>query len=291
MCGIISAMKQGKGTEKTMLICPHCRVPLVRREQAFCCPNGHSYDIARAGYCNLLQSSRSGEHTGDSRDMVLARRRFLDRGYYAGLAQGLCEHVSQLTVGNHAVHLVDAGCGEGYYTRQMAQALHESGRLAESVGMDISKSATQYAAKRDPYTQYVTASVYHMPVADGCADVICSIFAPTPVQEFLRVLKPDGAVICVVPGAEHLWELKCAVYDTPYQNREEKHKLDGFQRTERHKIMYQVHIDNAEDIRTLFAMTPYAHRTPRRGLERLHELHELDVTLSFLLLTFQPEME
>lgn len=271
-----------------MLICPHCGAPLFRQERALRCPNGHSYDIARAGYCNLLQSARSGEHTGDSREMVAARRRFLDRGYYARLADGLCGRARDLTAGQCAVNLVDAGCGEGYYTRRLAQALHDGGRLAESVGIDISKSATQYAARRDPLTQYVTGSAYHMPLADGCAHLICSIFAPAPAAEFRRVLRPDGAVLCAAPGAEHLWELKCAVYDTPYKNREEKHALDGFRLTDRHKLTYQVHLDDAQDIQTLFAMTPYAHRTPRRGLERLHALRELDVTLSFLLLTFCP---
>ena len=270
-----------------MLICPHCGEPLTQEQHTLRCSNGHSYDIARSGYCNLLQSSRAGEHTGDSREMVMARRQFLDRGYYAGLANGLCEQIKLLAKHHDSVHLVDAGCGEGYYTRQMAQTLQQQGILAGSVGIDISKSATQYAAKRDVYTQYVTGSVYHMPIAEHCADIVCSIFAPTPAEEFARVLAPNGSVLCVVPGEEHLWELKCAIYDTPYKNREEKHQLDGFQLANKKKITYNIHIDNAQDIQTLFAMTPYAHRTPRKGLERLHQLHELDVTVSFLLLTFR----
>lgn len=274
-----------------MLICPHCGAPLLREQQTLRCLRGHSYDIARSGYCNLLQSTRAGEHTGDNREMVLARRQFLDGGYYAQLAAGLCCRAEQLMEGKTAVNLVDAGCGEGYYTRQLAQALQQAGRLGGSVGIDISKSATQYAAKRDKLTQYVTGSAYHMPLADHCADLVCSIFAPTPAAEFQRVLRHDGAVLCAVPGAEHLWELKCAVYDTPYKNREEKHWLDGYQLADRHKITYSVHIGNARDIQTLFAMTPYAHRTPRKGLERLRALTELDVTLSFLLLTFIPDKE
>lgn len=272
-----------------MLICPHCGAPLKREQHALRCPYGHSYDIARSGYCNLLQSTRAGDHTGDSKDMVLARRQFLDGGYYAQLAEGLCRRAEQLTEGKTQVHFVDAGCGEGYYTRQLTQMLLQKGKLSDSVGIDISKSATQYAAKRDKHTQYVTGSAYHMPLADHCADLICSIFSPTPAAEFQRVLRQDGAVLCAVPGAEHLWELKCAVYDTPYQNREEKHQLDGYQMIDRHKITYSVHIGNARDIQTLFAMTPYAHRTPRRGMERLQALEELDVTLSFLLLTFIPK--
>lgn len=271
-----------------MLVCPHCGAPLVREKQVLRCANGHTYDIARAGYCNLLQSSKAGAHTGDNKEMVAARRQFLDRGYYAALADGICSRVEQLAHG-HPICVVDAGCGEGYYTRRTAQRLSDQQLLAQCVGIDISKSATQYAAKRDACAQYVTGSVYHMPLADHCADVVCSIFAPTPAEEFHRVLKPGGAAVCVVPGAEHLWELKCAVYDTPYKNWEEKHHLDGFTLAHRHKIEYSVHISNKQDIETLFAMTPYAHRTPRQGWDRLHALDELDVTVSFLLLTFFTE--
>ena len=155
--------------------------------------------------------------------------------------------------------------------------------------MDISKSATQYAAKRDPYTQYVTGSAFHMPLEDHCADIICSLFAPTPEDEFLRVLKPDGVVVCAVPGEDHLWELKCAVYDKPYQNREEKYQLRGFRRIGRQKFTYRVHLECPEDIQTLFAMTPYSHRTPKIGLARLQALKELDVTLSFVILVFSAE--
>ena len=187
------------------------------------------------------------------------------------------------------MRFVDAGCGEGYYTRQMAAVLHENGKLKESIGVDISKSATQYAAKRDPHTQYVTGSAFHMPLADHCADIICSLFAPTPEDEFLRVLKPDGVVVCAVPGEDHLWELKCAVYDKPYQNREEKYHLRGFRRIGRQKFTYRVHLECPEDIQTLFAMTPYSHRTSKIGLARLQALKELDVTLSFVILVFSAE--
>lgn len=90
-------------------------------------------------------------------------------------------------------------------------------------------------------------------------DIICSLFAPTPEDEFLRVLKPDGVVVCAVPGEDHLWELKCAVYDKPYQNREEKYHLRGFRRIGRQKFTYRVHLECPEDIQTLFAMTPYSH--------------------------------
>lgn len=269
-----------------MLCCPKCRQPLRKAEQTFCCSNGHSFDIAASGYCNLLLSSRSGDKVGDDKRMVLARRAFLDRGYYQPLADAVCMEMKELAQ-EKAVSVIDAGCGEGYYTRQMAQSLQECGLLRQMIGVDISKSATQYAAKRDKLTQYITASTYQMPVRDQSADRIVSLFAPTPAQEFARVLRPDGAVLCVVPGEMHLWELKCAVYDIPYRNREEKHRMEGFVLTDRKHVEYTVTMDRPEDIQTLFAMTPYSHRTPAEGKRRLHALESLTVTLSFVLLTFR----
>ena len=274
---------------ESMLCCPNCGQPLKKDGRTFCCPKRHSFDIAAAGYCNLLLSSRSGDKVGDDKQMVAARRRFLDRGYYQPLADAVCERVSSILSKPSVV--IDAGCGEGYYTRQLAERLDTDGLLAQMIGIDISKSATQYAAKRDARTQYITASTYQMPIAPHCADLVVSLFAPTPAQEFSRVLRPDGAVLCVVPGEMHLWELKCAVYDTPYPNREDKHRLDGFALDDCTHVEYTVTIDRAEDIRTLFAMTPYSHRTPAEGKRRLEALESLTVTLSFALLTFRPEQE
>lgn len=271
-----------------VLICPNCGQPLERQQKTYRCVNRHSFDVAAAGYCNLLLSSRSGDRTGDAREMVAARREFLDRGYYQPLAHAVCDRVCELASGRQ-VAVVDAGCGEGYYTRQIAQALSEQKRLRQMIGIDISKSATQYAAKRDKVTQYVTASSYQMPIADHSADLVLSLFAPTPAQEFARVLRKDGAAVCVVPGELHLWELKCAVYDTPYRNREQKHTLDGFHITDRRTVEYTAVIDRPQDIRTLFAMTPYSHRTPAEGKRRLEALDTLTTTLSFVVITFEPE--
>ncbi|MGN1015067.1 MAG: putative RNA methyltransferase [Butyricicoccus sp.] len=271
-----------------MLICPNCGKPLTRQERSLRCENRHSFDLASSGYCNLLLSSRSGDHIGDAKEMVLARREFLDRGYYQPLAQAVCERVRELCAGRRC-NVVDAGCGEGYYTRQVAETLDAAGSLREMIGADISKAATQYAAKRDKRTQYITASSYQLPLAEHSADVVLSLFAPTPAQEFARILRSDGAALCVVPGEMHLWELKCAVYDTPYRNREEKHTLEGFRLADRRLVEYTVTIDRPKDIQTLFAMTPYSHRTPAEGKRRLAALRELTVTLSFALLTFEGE--
>lgn len=278
-----------------MLICPVCSLPLSQSGSSLRCQSGHSFDLAASGYCNLLTGSKDGKYIGDNKDMVAARRRFLESDTYAPLRDALagqvCEYARAGFGGLAGLNVLDAGCGEGYYTRAVAAALEGSGRLGQMIGVDISKSATQYAAKRDKLTRYITASSYHLPVADCCADLILSLFAPAPAEEFRRVLRPEGRVIQVAPGSEHLWELKEAVYDRAYPNREDKHTLEGFRLTDRRKLTFPCRLESKDLIQALFAMTPYAHRTPKEGLERLSGLSSLTTTLSFVILTFAPERE
>jgi 23S rRNA (guanine745-N1)-methyltransferase len=75
------------------LICPLCRTPLTLENKSQRCANGHSFDIAKEGYVNLLlvQQKKSKE-PGDNPEMVKARREFLQAGYY----QPLCNAASQL---------------------------------------------------------------------------------------------------------------------------------------------------------------------------------------------------
>lgn len=267
-----------------MLICPVCAKPLDKVNSAMKCASGHSFDISSSGYCNLLTGTKAGQWIGDSKEMVAARRSFLDSGAYQPLRDAVCKKAKKLASFDNAC-VLDAGCGEGYYTREIASFL--SDKPVTIIGMDISKSATQYAAKRDKLTTYVTASCFRMPVADNSIDLLLSLFAPSAPEEFSRVLKPDGKVLQVVPGARHLWELKEAVYSEPYLNREEKHTLDGFALTEKESIEYTAEITSPERIQALFSMTPYYHRTPKDGIDRLNALKQIRLTLSFLILVFE----
>ena len=271
-----------------MLICPVCGSPLEKSNNALRCGNGHSFDVAASGYCNLLTGTKPGEFTGDSREMIAARRLFLDSGAYEPLREAVCSRLSELAPGRPPC-AVDAGCGEGYYTRGMARTLTGLIPGYEVFGADISKAATRYAAKRDSLARYITASVYRLPFSDGCAGIITSLFAPAPPDELARVLSDGGAVLKAVPGEEHLIELKESVYEDPYRNDESKHALEGFACTDRRKLVFRRHLDSAEQIRALFSMTPYVHRTPKEGIGRLNALTELDVTFSFLLLTYEKQ--
>ena len=98
-----------------MLLCPKCGNKLVREERVWRCQNNHSYDIAKRGYVNLALHHKA--LSGDDREMVKARTRFLSHGYYAPLQAALVE----LVRGYHPSIVIDAGCGEGYYTNRVKQ--------------------------------------------------------------------------------------------------------------------------------------------------------------------------
>ena len=104
------------------LLCPVCGLQLTRGEREYLCENRHSFDIARQGYVNLLtvQQKRS-LHPGDTREQVLSRRAFLDAGFYEPIARTLCDTAAELDV---AGPVLDVGCGEGYYSSRLAEALN-----------------------------------------------------------------------------------------------------------------------------------------------------------------------
>ncbi len=180
-----------------LFACPHCSLALERTNSGAQCVNGHSFDRAREGYLNLLVGGRLAPSTesGDTKESLTARRRFLSAGWYAPIAEALADAVGVVD-GN----VLDSGCGEGYYLSQV----HASHKF----GLDISKRAVQMASKLLPNAQCVVASAYRLPVLDQSCDVVFSVFAPRPLEEFQRVLRPGGKWVTVAPGPNHLKEMR-----------------------------------------------------------------------------------
>ena len=94
------------------LLCPICGETLDRIEKQYRCGNGHSFDVARQGYVNLLpvQQKRS-LNPGDTREQVLGRRAFLETGCYEPISNALNEAAKELGATGP---ILDVGCGEGY---------------------------------------------------------------------------------------------------------------------------------------------------------------------------------
>ena len=270
----------------TLFTCPICAAPLQREEGRYLCPNRHSYDLSREGYVHLLPANKKhSKEPGDDKAMAAARTRFLDGGWYSHLRDALCELVLEHL--NEGGALLDAGCGEGYYTAGIAEALERAGRRCAIAGVDLSKYTLKKAAKRTKQAEFAVASVYHLPVGDSAADVLLDCFSPLAIDEYRRVLKTGGVFLYVVPAAEHLYEMKEVLYDAPYANAEEDIPYDGFESLGVVSVSKEIHLPDSETIMALFGMTPYAWKTPKEGVERLRQRSELTVTAAFRIHVFR----
>lgn len=273
-----------------MWICPVCNRPLERQDASFRCTAGHSFDCARSGYVHLLPVQRKhAKIPGDNKLMVAARRRFLEKGFYAPLAQQVCQITADRIEadGTEMPVLLDAGCGEGYYTGKICEELERRGLQAEILGVDISKIALDKAARRVKQVQFAVASVYHLPVASESVDFLCDLFSPCAWEEYRRVIRPGGAMLLVIPGEDHLWELKQAVYTAPYKNEVKGFGLEGFRLCSQREVRQTIRLNNQEDIADLFCMTPYYYKTSRESQARLFALTELTTRTTFELLLYE----
>lgn len=260
-------------------ICPVCKSGLSDNGKSYICENGHCFDKAKSGYVNLLLNSGSGRH-GDDKLMVRARTEFLNAGYYALLAEKLKETVSSLC-GKSSV-IIDAGCGEAYYSAQIQEAVNCS-----LIGIDISKDALIAAAKRSKALSLAVASTASMPVQDKCADLVLNIFSPLFAEEFARVLKDVGYLVRVVPLEKHLWELKARIYEEPYENDKPDTELSGFELIENCELKYEICIEDSSLINDLFMMTPYYYKTGENDQKKLLSGEKLRTQIEFGILVYK----
>ena len=270
----------------SLFCCPLCGTPLHRDEHTYRCHGGHCYDIAKEGYTYLLPvNRRHSKSPGDDKAMAAARSAFLARGYYGFLQQALCQLAVEYT--REAPAVLDVGCGEGYYTAALFQALAAAGKEPLVAGIDISKDMARRAAKKVPQAEIAVASAYHLPLGDACIELLLDCFSPLAVDEFRRVLKPGGHFLYVVPTAEHLWEMKQVLYDRPYRNETGETPYDGFRYVTIRHVRSEITLPGQEDIQALFGMTPYCWKTPRAGKDRLAALDHLTTTAAFDIHVFE----
>lgn len=269
----------------TGFICPVCKNPLSLHEHSLQCSKKHTYDLAVSGYVNLLLSGQmNSKLPGDNKMMINSRRNFLDKGYYGILAEAVSKTVSIYAKNGDVI--LDAGCGEGYYTASIKRFLIETNISVNVLGIDISKFAVNIAAKRCKDVFYAAASVFHIPAADNSCSIITSLFSPFCAEEFHRVLKKGGILIMVIPSERHLIQLKEAVYDKPYLNEVKDYKLDGFTLLNCEKLNGEITLASNEDIKNLFTMTPYYYKTSAEDQEKLTALESLKTEIGFEILIY-----
>lgn len=220
-----------------VLRCPVCGGRVRLAGSAVRCEAGHSFDIARQGYVNLLTGVRP-PGTADTAAMVQARADFLGAGHFRALADALADVAAGLP-GNGGDVVVDAGAGTGYYAAVVLDALSSARGLA----LDVSKYAARRAARAHPRLASAVCDTWRgLPLGDATVRLILNMFAPRNGPEFHRVLAPDGVVLVVTPTGRHLAELHgpsgLLTVDAAKDDRVERTLGDRFERRDRIDVEY-----------------------------------------------------
>jgi 23S rRNA (guanine745-N1)-methyltransferase len=261
-----------------------CRAPLARHGKTYRCERGHSFDVARSKYVNLLRSGVSRTR-GDDRNMLRSRRAFLEAGHYLPLLAELTRQVMALAASTQSsLKLLDVGCGEGYFTAGLARAMPSG---SEIWGMDISHAAVEMASRQYPKAGFAVASARDLPVLDAAVDRLVCIFGPHEIDEYGRVLKPSGRLILVRPGADHLVEIRRVLYrELRVPGRRDLDLAMGEWRLVHRSDLRLALGLSAEDRRNLMAMTPYGWAGSEES--RLVALRIASVTAHFLVEAWRP---
>ena len=184
-----------------VLRCPRCQTAFELNGASLVCQNRHCYDLSKRGYVNLAPSHDQSTEKYDA-ELFDSRRLVFEHGFYHPIADAIASWLD-----DKPLTVLDAGCGEGYYARLLAGRFPQ----AQLIGLDISRDAITAAAREPGRANWLVADLKRLPVADHSADVLLDVLTPADYAEFRRVLKPDGLMLKVVPGADYLCEVRTAV--------------------------------------------------------------------------------
>ncbi|MEE0264328.1 MAG: methyltransferase domain-containing protein [Acutalibacteraceae bacterium] len=260
------------------MICPICGKPLIKAERSYSCAKRHSFDLAKQGYVNLLPvQNKKSLHPGDTKEMLVARREFLNSGIYMPICNAVTEKSAHLMSGTENPQIVDIGCGEGYYTTAIKNAVGE----CSCMGIDISKDAVRMACSRDKEIVWAVATAGCLPVEDNSTQLITAMFSLISKDEYTRILKKGGYIIEVIAGNNHLIELKHIIYDEVYkQDKKPAYISDKFKEVSVEESEFSFTLDNAQ-LKNLLMMTPHLWRIKKENREKLEQTESLTLTAHY----------
>lgn len=270
--------------------CPLDQSALQRQERTLVCAHGHSFDIAKTGYVNLLPvQKKHSKDPGDSKEMVASRRAFLSNGYYDPVIEAVLASLPDSLASANSLDVLDAGCGEGHYLRQLTEQLSAT-RDVSAVGLDISKWAITDASKRSKTIDWIVGSNAHVPVASGRFDWLICAFGFPVFEEFQRVLNDAGYLLLIESGADHLIELRQVLYPEikPYRATFAE-GIEGFDLVQEKNHRFSFSLSTQEDIGQLLSMTPHIHKAPYEGRKAAQALQQIDLTADIKLRWYQKQ--
>ncbi|WP_231104833.1 putative RNA methyltransferase [Haloechinothrix halophila] len=287
------------------LRCSVCGAEFAEAGRALRCAHGHSFDIAKQGYVNLLHA-KVPAGTADTPAMVAARAAFLDAGHYAPLADAVARAAEASArvprsggaspdFQRHEFRdlaalpelVLDAGAGTGYYLAAALDALPNAAGLA----LDLSAAACRRAARAHPRAAAAVWNTWEpLPLADGCASVMLNVFAPRNAAEFRRVLRDDGVLVVVTPTSSHLAEL--GELTLAVDPRKDERLTEGlsrhFDRVDAEEVNYPLEL-SASETRTLIEMGPTAHHLSPGALDALPDAVRVTVSCTVAVYRLRDE--
>lgn len=266
-----------------MLSCPKCHQPLHRINKSMQCDAHHNYDLAKAGYINLLLNpDKSTNNPGDSKESLIARKAYLNKGYYDPILFEVVNYIKDHLHQN--MEILDLGCGEGYYTYRMKQLLGDTNTY---YGLDISKDAIQMATRYDKGITWIVGNAKNIPLTDHSLDVITALFTVVIPAEIARCLKKDGYMIHVTANRNHLIEIKELIYDEVKTKSDEHIRFD-FPVLKSYDFQKKVVINEREDALNLLKMTPHYYHIKKEKRDILETLQALEITIDLRITVYQP---
>ncbi|CAM3534200.1 23S rRNA (guanine(745)-N(1))-methyltransferase [Vibrio aerogenes CECT 7868] len=269
--------------------CPICHAPLHQNQQRYSCVNNHQFDIAKEGYVNLMPvQHKHSKDPGDNKEMMQARRRFLEQGYYNPMREKVAQRYIESLSLNHGDEpkILDIGCGEGFYTNHIAERLTALHPQAGIYGLDISKTAVRYAAKRYKNCHFCVASSHRLPFADESLDGVLRIYAPCKPEELQRCIRPGGLLMTVTPAARHLYQLKELIYQEVHLHTDPDESGHGFVLESRENLHYTMDM-RGEQAHDLLQMTPFAWRASESVKAELHSRTSFQCEADFTLTIYR----
>ncbi len=268
--------------------CPLCQQELTLTERTYRCCDNHQFDVAKEGYVNLMPAHhKRSKDPGDNKEMTQARRRFLDSGHYDALRNAVADTCLTCSEGK-PIRLLDIGCGEGYYTSQVERILSLNHSDTQVLGLDISKIAIRYAAKRYHGCQFSVASSHRLPFADQSLDCILRIYAPCSAEELKRTVRSQGTVITVTPASRHLYQLREGIYDDVRLHDEHPESIDGFTLVDEQKLNYLMFLTGSHAL-DLLQMTPFAWKATEKFRQSLSHSSSFKCEADFTIRVYQKD--
>lgn len=270
-----------------LLTCPICNNSLEHDGSSLKCSKAHAFDISSEGYVNLSRKKLPG----DAKEMLIARREFLEQGHYQPLSDLINDLVyTHMPLSSPPPAILDAGCGEGYYIGRLQQSLLAHDYPAQCIGLDISKDAIRMAAKRYKQACFVVANIKERLVfVDAAMQVVLNIFAPRNPAEFARVLVPGALLLVIIPGSDHLQQLRSVLHLLNIEEDKEQKVIAQFAPffdfITSSPLSYPLQFRHKEILQAVMMTPNYWHLT-QEIRDMVEKMDTIETTVSFSILIF-----